>query len=105
MLDAFNDHYNWNYIASWISCLDELMSSWLSKFCPGFMCIPCKPHPFGNEYNTIADGDQGKPIMFWIKLVEGKDRPKKTDGSWEFPSEYNRLSKTIKTMLEMTKPL
>ncbi len=105
MLDAFNNHNNQNYVPSWISCLDKLMSSWLSKFCPGFMCVPCKPHLFGNKYHTIADGDSGKPIMFWIKLVEGKDRPKKADGSWAFPSEYNRLSKMTKTMLEMTKPL
>jgi hypothetical protein len=27
MLDAFNDHYNRNYAASWLSCLDESMSS------------------------------------------------------------------------------
>jgi hypothetical protein len=105
MLDAFNDHYNQNYVASWISCLDESMSSWLSKFCPSFMCVPCKPHPFGNEYHTIANREGGKPIMFWIKLVKGKDRPKKANGSWAFPSEYDCLSKTMKTMLEMTKPL
>ena len=105
MLDAFNDHYDRNYVASWLSCLDESMSSWLSKFCPGFMVVPRKPHPFGNEYHTIADGDDGKPIMFRIKLVEGKDRPKKADGSWAFPSEYDRLQKTTKTMMEMTKPL
>jgi len=37
MLDAFNNHYDRNYVASWISCLDESMSSWLSKYCPGFM--------------------------------------------------------------------
>jgi hypothetical protein len=105
ILDAFNDHYNQNYVASWISCLDKLMSSWLSKFFPSFMCVPCKRHMFGNEYHTIADGDGGKPIMFWIKLVEGTDHPKKADGSWAFPSEYDRLSKMTKTMLEMMKPL
>jgi hypothetical protein len=96
MLDAFNDDYDWNYVASWLSCLDESMSSWLSKFCPGFMVVPRKPHPFGNEYHSIADGDDGRPIMFRIKLVEGKDRPKKADGSWAFPSEYDRLQKANK---------
>ena len=67
-----------------------------SKFCPGFMVVPCKPHPFGNQYHTIADGDGGKPFMFWIKLVEGKDRSKKADGLWAFPSEYDRMTKTCK---------
>jgi len=38
-------------------------------------------------------------------LVEGKDRPKKADGSWAFPSEFDHLTKTAKTMMEMTKPL
>jgi hypothetical protein len=69
------------------------------------MCVPHKLHPFGNEYHTIANENGGKPIMFQIKLVKGKDHPKKADGSWAFPSEYNRLSKMKKTMLEMTKPL
>jgi hypothetical protein len=27
------------------------MNSWLNKFCPGFMSLPCKPHPFGNDYH------------------------------------------------------
>jgi len=68
--------------------------------------VPLKPHLLGNEYHTIADGNGGKPIMFWIKLVEGKDRPKKADGSWVIPSEYETLTKTAKTMVdEMTKPL
>ncbi len=106
MLDAFNDHYDRNYVASWLSCLDESMSSWLSMFCPGFfMAVPCKPHPFGNEYHSIANGDDGKPIMFRINLVKGKDCSKKADGSWAFPLEYDRLQKTTKTMMEMTKPL
>ena len=105
MLEAFNDHYDCNYVASWLSCLDKSMSSWLSKFCPGLMCVPRKPHSFGIEYHTIADGDQGKPILFQIKLVKGKDCPKKADGTCAFPSEFNHLQKTTKRMLEMTKPL
>ena len=43
--------------------------------------------------------------MYRIKLVEGKDQPKKSDGSWAFPSEFDNLSKTAKTMMEMTMPL
>ena len=74
------------------------------------MCVHRKPHPFGNEYHSIADGVtekglEGKPIMWRVKLQEGKDRPKKPDGSWEFPSEFNGYSKTSTIMLEMTKPV
>ena len=32
MINAFNDHYEENYILSWLSCLDESMNSWLDKF-------------------------------------------------------------------------
>jgi hypothetical protein len=73
LIDAWKDHMAAEYNPSWLNCLDESMNSWLSKFCPGFMCVPQKPHPFGNEYHTIADGDGGKPILWQIKLVEGKD--------------------------------
>ncbi|KAL7463510.1 hypothetical protein ACHAXS_003872 [Conticribra weissflogii] len=76
LLDAFNLHYEQNYIPSWMNCLDESMSSWLNQYCPGFMFVPRKPHPSGNEYHSIADGDQGKPIMWCVKLQEGKDQPK-----------------------------
>ncbi len=72
---AFNDHYEEKYSPSWLSCLDESMSPWTNKYCPGYMFVPRKPHPFGNEYHTIADGDQGKPIMWRAKVQEGKDRP------------------------------
>ena len=105
MIDEFNNHYAHSYHPSWLNCLDESMSSWLNKFCPGFMCVPCKPHLFGNEYHSIADGDDGKSIMWRVKLVEGKDRPKKAGGQWVFPTEFPGYGKTTMTMLEMTKPI
>ena len=107
MIDAFNDHYSKGYKPSWLSCLDESMNSWLNKFCPGFMTLPRKPHPFGNEYHSIADGDGGKPIMWRIKIVEGKDRPKKADGTWAFPSKFEKkgYTKTVDLLLDMTEPI
>ena len=68
MIEAFNDHYDGEYVPSWIKCLDESMNSFLDRFCPGFMCVLCKPHPFGNKYHSIANGvtEKGlerKPIM------------------------------------------
>ncbi len=95
-LDVFKEFYAYNYHPSWLNVLDKLMSSWLSKFCPGFMCVPQKPQPFGNEYHSIADGDDGKPIM---------NGPKKASGQWVFPTEFPGLGKTATTMLEMTKPI
>jgi hypothetical protein len=105
MKNAFNQHYQDNYTPSWLSCLDESMNTWLNKYCPGFMVVPRKPHPEGNEYHTIADGDKGAPIMWRVKLQEGKDRPKLANGKPAFPSEFEQHSKTAKLMLEMTKPI
>ena len=47
------------------------------------MCVPRKePHPFGNEYHSIADRDDGKSIMWRVKIVEGKNRPKRANGQY-----------------------
>jgi len=60
---------------SWISCLDESMSKWLGQYmCPGFMCVPRKPWPYGNEYHTIACRES--QIIYNADLVEGKDEPR-----------------------------
>jgi hypothetical protein len=99
---AFNQNYAENYHPSWLNFLNESMSSWLSKFCLGFMCIPQKPHLFGNDYHSSGDGDDGKPIMWWVKIVEEKNRPTKADSSWVFQAE---LRKMMAVMLEMTKPI
>eukprot|EP00804_Cyclotella_cryptica_P008982 CCRYP_003105-RA/>CCRYP_003105-RA protein AED:0.31 eAED:0.24 QI:0/0/0/1/0/0/2/0/230 len=77
--DAFNTHYTENYIPSYLNCLDKSMKTWLDQKCPGFMALDCKPHPFGNEYHTIADGDDGKPIVWQIKIQDGKDCPMTPD--------------------------
>ncbi len=45
MIDAFNQHYADNYVPLWLNVLNESMSSWLSKFCPGFTCVSWKPQP------------------------------------------------------------
>ena len=39
------------------------------------------------------------------QIREGKDRPKKPDGSWAFPSNFPGYSKIATLMLEMTKPV
>ncbi len=102
--DCFNNHYKEHYSPSWLSCLDESMSPWTNKYCPGYMYVPRKPHPFGNEYHTIADENQGKAIMWRAKVQEGNDKP--MDGNTpRYPSQFECYSVTAKLMLEMTKPL
>ena len=107
MLKAFNNHYDEFYPLLWMNCLDEFMKKFFDKFCPGFMVVPQKPRPFGNEYHTITDGGDSRSIMWRVKIQEGKDRPKKQNGEWAFPSEFevNRYSKTVVLMLKMTKPI
>ena len=104
MIDAFNEHYAKNYSPSWLNCLDESMNPWQDKYAPGFMHVPRKPHPFGNEYHTIADGDGGNAICWRAKLQEGKDRPK-NGNEWAFPSRFENHSNTVQLMLEMTEPI
>ena len=74
MIAAWNTHMTEIFQSSWVSCLDESMSIWSNRWtCPGWMFVPRKPHPFGNEYHSICCGVSR--LMFGIELVEGKDRP------------------------------
>ncbi len=85
IINAFNNHDTENYMQSWMSCLNKRMDLWMDKFCPGFMCVLHKSHPLGNEYHFIADGDQGRVIMWKVELVGGKDQPKLANGAWASP--------------------
>ena len=70
LVQAWKDNMRDRFMPSWISCLDESMSVWLSMHtCPGWMCLPRKPHPFGNEWNAICCGLSG--IVFDVELAEG----------------------------------
>ena len=96
---------NWNhnlttcFSPSWITCLDESMSKWISSYtCPGFMFVPRKPWPFGNEYHSICCAKTG--IMFQVELVEGKDRPTGLP-----PKQFNEQGKTVGLLLRLTKPI
>ena len=73
MIGAFNAHMQVVFAACWAVCLDESMVKWLNEFAPGWMAVGRKPSPFGNEYHTMACALLH--IIFWIEIVEGKDRP------------------------------
>ena len=88
MINNFNEHYLENYTHSWLSCLDESMNSFLDRFWPGFISVTRKPHPLGNEYRIISDEYERNPVMYQIKIQEGKDRPKDANGKWEFPLKF-----------------
>ena len=81
------------------------MNQCLHGFCPGFMCVPRKPHPFGNEYHSICDSDLngaggGNPIMWHAEIQEGMDRPAELGAK-----KYDEKGKTVGLMCWMVEPI
>jgi hypothetical protein len=98
LITSFNKHMSETFKPSWISCLDESMSTWTSRWtCPGWMYVPRKPHPVGNEYHSICCGESG--IMYAIEIVEGKDKPVNK------VYEYGELGTTASLLLRLTKSI
>jgi hypothetical protein len=99
VLQAWNENMKDMFTPGWISCLDESMSKWLNEYtCPGFMCVPRKPWPLGNEYHTIACGLSG--VLYSLELVEGKDEPRERPRK-----EFEGLGKTVGLLLRLTQSL
>ena len=88
MINNFNKHYLDYYTPSWISCLNELMNSFLDNFFPGFISVPRKPHLLGNEYYRIEDGYEGNTVMYRNNIQEGKDCLKDANAKWVLPSKF-----------------
>ena len=96
LIVAFNEHSQGCFSPGWVNCLDESMSVWTNQWtCPGWMFVPRKPHPMGNEYHSICCGLSG--VMYAIELVEGKDRPRQLP-----PPKYNEYGKTTGLLLRLT---
>ena len=99
MVQAWGTNINDNFIPGYMNCLDESMSVWTNKFtCPGFMFVPHKPWPFGNEYHTVCCCSSG--IMWGIDLVEGKDHPQQLG-----IQQYYNFGSTVGMLLRMLAPI
>jgi len=99
MLDEWNTNMDNAFAASWISCIDESMSKWVSQYtCPGFMVVPQKPWLFENEYHSISCGKSN--VIYRLDLVEGKDTPRQHPRK-----KYSEHGKTIGTMMQLAEPL
>jgi hypothetical protein len=99
LLSKWNENMLEQFMPGWISCLDESMSKWLNRYtCPGFMVVPRKPWPIGNEYHTIACGVSG--ILYAMEIVEGADEPRQRPRK-----EFENLGKTVGLLLRLTKSL
>jgi hypothetical protein len=99
LIFAFNENMAENFMPAWINCIDESMLVWFSEYtCPGWMFVPRKPRPFGNEYHTACCGNGG--ILWALELVEGKDRP------WQLDKpDFINLGKTVGLLLCLTRPI
>jgi hypothetical protein len=99
LIDAFNKHTAACFSPGWVACLDESMSVWTNQWtCPGWMFVPRKPHPMGNEYHSICCGLSG--IMFAIELVQGKDRPS------QLPNDkYSEHGKAAGLLMRLTESI
>ena len=96
LIEAWNSNMSDEFVASWVTCLDESMSKWVNKYtCPGFMIVPRKPWQFGNEYHSIVCGMSD--IMFAVELVEGKDEPPQAQSK-----EHSEKGKMVSLLLRLT---
>ena len=96
LIAAFNRHSQCCFSPGWVNCLGESMSVWTNMWtCPGWMYVPRKPHPTGNEYHSICCGVSG--VMYAIELVEGKDRPRAQQHA-----KYSEHGKTTGLLLRLT---
>ncbi len=58
-----------------------------------------KLHPSGNKYNTIVNGNQGKPEMFVVKLREKKDCPGDTNNRLRYLTKFDLYTKASALIL------
>jgi Transposase IS4 len=50
LIVAWNENMLSKFSPEWISSLVKSLITWTNKYyCPGFIFVPCKPHPFGKE--------------------------------------------------------
>ena len=88
-----------NFTPGYVNCPDESMSVWTNKFtCPGFMFVPRKPWPFGNEYHSMCCCTSG--IMWGIEMVEGKDHPQQLGCP-----QHDNLGSTVGLLLRILTPI
>ena len=75
--EAWNKNMEDEFSPPWVSVLDDYMIEWINKYCPGFICVGSKPHPFGNERHKISCALTS--ILFRTLIVEGKEQPKELE--------------------------
>ena len=69
MVEAWNNNMQKIFTPGWVSCLDESISVWTNKWAyPGYIFIPKKPYPMGNEYYLVCLGHFGNQNLTKTRL-------------------------------------
>ena len=77
IIEAWNAKMMEQFTPSWVSCLDESIITWTNKYsCPGWMFVPQKPWPFGNEYHMVCCSLSGN--LWQMELIEGRTLDQKS---------------------------
>ena len=72
MQEVRNKNMTAHFDPSWVSVLDESIQECINCYtCPGWMFVPHKPHPFGNEYHTIACAKY--KVIYNVEIAEGRN--------------------------------
>ena len=98
IIEARNANMTKQCTPHWESCLHESMSTWTNKYSyPGWMFVPRKPWPFGNEYHIVCCSLSC--ILWQMELVEGKDSLS------EIIPKYNNQGKAVRLLLRVLEPI
>ena len=96
MIDTWNQNMAENFLPFWINVIDESMCKWVNEYtCRGFMLVPRKPWPFGNEYHDAGCAESD--IIWQVELREGKDHLQHLGNT-----ENDDKGKTVGTLLHLT---
>ena len=72
--DGWHKNMVAHFYPSWVSVIGESTKEWINRYTlPGWIFVPRKPHPLGNEYHTILC-DKSK-FIYNVEIMEGGDRP------------------------------
>ena len=80
---------------SYVSVLYESILEWINRYnFPGWMFVPRKTHPFGDEYYTIECAKS--KFIYIVDIVEGKYRPR-VMGKKEFEEKGSTAGLMVRT--------
>ena len=99
MQEGYNKKMAAHFDPSWVSDLGESIQKEINRYtCPGWMFVPRKPHPFGNQYHTVTCAKS--KVIYNVDIFEGKDQPRVVS-----KKDFEGRGATAGLMVRMTKLL